>query len=179
MIGEQRRRRIGLGTLAVALAVLVVMGGALGAGAVDKTRYPGYQGPDLAANCDALDEWEIDTATYPECGPGGDENSEECSAQNVEGCVFDPLPGWQVAGGPAAGSSHSSARSLLPPNAAPFRSSRLTSSVSRPSAAASAGCDSSGAGNVPRGRRGGGSRSSSSSGRVMGSRARERVGDRA
>ena len=104
MIGEQRRRRIGLGTLAVALAVLVVMGGAPGAGAVDKTRYPGYQGPDLAANCDALDEWEIDTATYPECGPGGDENSEECSAQNVEGCVFDPLPGWQVAGGPAAGS---------------------------------------------------------------------------
>lgn len=42
MIGEQRRRRIGLGTLAVALAVLVVMGGAPGAGAVDKTRYPGY-----------------------------------------------------------------------------------------------------------------------------------------
>ena len=98
MIGEQRRRRIGLGTLAVALAVLVTTGGAPDAGAVDKTRYPGYQGPDLAANCDALDEWEIDTATYPECGPGADENSEECNAQNVEGCVLDPLPGWQVAG---------------------------------------------------------------------------------
>ena len=99
MNGEQRMRRIVLGGLAAVLAVLVVTGGTPGASAVDKTRYPGYQGPDLEANCDALDEWEIDTAMYPECGPGGDENSEECNAQNVEGCVFDPLPGRQVADG--------------------------------------------------------------------------------
>jgi hypothetical protein len=95
MNGQHGKRRIVLGALSAALAVLVLTG-APDASAVDKTRHPGYTGPDLAANCDALDEWEIDTATYPECGPGGDENSEECNAQNVEGCVLEPLPVWQV-----------------------------------------------------------------------------------
>ena len=95
-MNEQKRgKRIVLGALAAALAVLVVTGSAPGAGAVDKTRPPGYQGPDLEANCDALDEWEIDTGGYLECGPGGDENSDECTAQNVEGCVLEPLPEWQ------------------------------------------------------------------------------------
>ena len=96
MDGQQRQRRILVGMLAAALTVSAVAGGASDAGAVDKTRYPGYQGPDLAANCEALDEWEIDTATYPECGPGAGENAEECNALNVEGCLLDPLPAWQV-----------------------------------------------------------------------------------
>lgn len=94
---EQRRRRIVLGALSAALAVQVVVG-APDASAVDKTRYPGYNGPDLEANCDALDEWEIDTAGYPECGPGGGGDSEECDAFNAEGCEYYLPPEWQVAG---------------------------------------------------------------------------------
>lgn len=96
MIGEQQRQRIVLSVLSAALAVFVVVGSASHASAVKKTRYPGYQGPDLTATCDALDEWEIDTGGYLECGPGADENSDECNAQNVEGCVLDPLPGGPV-----------------------------------------------------------------------------------
>lgn len=92
MNGEQRRRRIVAGALSAALAVLVLTGGAPGASAVDKTRAPGVQGPDLAANCEALDEWEIDTAMYPECGPSDD--TDECFA---EGCYLYPPPEWQIA----------------------------------------------------------------------------------
>jgi hypothetical protein len=55
MNGQHGKRRIVLGALSAALAVLVLMG-TQDASAVDKTRFPGYNGPDLAANCDALDE---------------------------------------------------------------------------------------------------------------------------
>lgn len=91
MNGQQRRPRIVLSALAAALAVLVVAGGAPDASAETKTRYPGYQGPDLAASCDALDEWEVNVDMYPECGPGGGE-TEDCDAFSAEGCVFEPLP---------------------------------------------------------------------------------------
>ena len=92
MNGQQRRRVI-LSALTAALAVLLVAG-APSASAETKARYPGYQGPDLAANCDALDEWEIDTATYPECGPGGGDDADACDAQSVEGCQFYLPADW-------------------------------------------------------------------------------------
>lgn len=98
MNGQQRRPRIIMGALAAALAVLVVAGAPPDASAETKTRYPGFQGPDLAANCDALDEWEVETDMYPECGPGGGE-TEECNAQNAEGCWLYPPPVWQEPAG--------------------------------------------------------------------------------
>jgi hypothetical protein len=94
MNGQQRPRRIVLSALAAALAVLVMAGGDTGVSAETKSRYPGFQGPDLAANCNALDEWEIDTAMYPECGPGGDE-TDECDAFSAGGCWLNPRPEWQ------------------------------------------------------------------------------------
>lgn len=95
MNGQQRPRRIIVSALAAALAVLVMASGNAGVSAETKTRYPGYQGPDLAASCDALDEWEINVDMYPECGPGGGE-TEECDAFSAEGCVFEPLPERQA-----------------------------------------------------------------------------------
>jgi hypothetical protein len=91
---QQRPRRIIVSALAAALAVLVMAGGDASVSAETKTRYPGFQGPDLAASCDALGEWGVDTATYPECGPGGGE-TDECNAFSAEGCWLHPEPEWE------------------------------------------------------------------------------------
>ena len=96
MNGQQRPRRIVVSALAAALAVLVMASGDAGVSAETKTRYPGYQGPDLEAHCGALGGWGIDTATYPECGPGG-LDTDECSAQSAEGCWLQPRPEVQEA----------------------------------------------------------------------------------